>query len=73
LIVVVATLTAWGFWDQGEHAARQCAVDYPHDGQCGLEAMKGDVLAAFFGGGVLVVGLTVVSVRYFRSQSERKS
>jgi len=68
LLLAVALAIFWGGVRWGEHGATQCAIQYPHEGQCGLVAMEGDVIGVFGGVGLFIVGLIVIAVRAFRRQ-----
>lgn len=41
----------------GELGAKQCAIDYPHDGQCGLVVMEGASFGAVEAIVTIVTGL----------------
>ena len=62
LLLAISASVFWGCVRWGEHGAMQCAIQYPHEGQCGLVAMEGDAVGAFLGAGIFLVGLIVIAV-----------
>jgi 8-oxo-dGTP pyrophosphatase MutT (NUDIX family) len=72
LLVVTAFAVAWCCVEVGQHSATQCAIDYPHEGQCGLEAMSG--LAFGFVGGIaiLVGGTAYIVIAAFKRRRANK-
>ena len=57
IIVAIAGLIFLGGIRWGEHGMRQCAIDFPHDGQCGLVGMEGDAFGALGGSIALLCGV----------------
>ena len=67
LVALAAALGTFALcvW-KGYRAADQCAIDYPHDGQCALAAMGGDIAGLLGGFIVLAIGVSIVLVRLGR-------
>jgi hypothetical protein len=67
-----ALLVALGCVEWGQHGARQCAIDYPHEGQCGLVGMEGLAFAFLVAPTTLIagVGLAIWNWRRSRQQSQ---
>jgi hypothetical protein len=57
-ILAFAIFAAGVTW--GERGARRCAIDYPHDGQCGLVVMEGAAFGVVGAAIIVVVGLVFV-------------
>jgi hypothetical protein len=63
-VLVLAICFFAGSVPYGFHEARQCAVEYPHDGQCGLEVMACVVFGIVGGGAILLVGSLLISYQH---------
>jgi hypothetical protein len=61
VLALALALALCGYF-YGQHEARQCAIDYSHDGQCGLEALAGLAFGVF--GAIVVVALGGVAIWY---------
>jgi drug/metabolite transporter (DMT)-like permease len=51
----------------GNQGVQRCAVDYPHDGQCGLVAVMDDIYGFGLAGLILLVGVIVILRRWTRA------
>jgi nitrate reductase gamma subunit len=69
-VLCVAVAIGAGSVPYGFHDAHQCAVDYPHDGQCGLVVMMDVVFGLVGGVAVLVIGGFIVL--YQRAAKDRE-
>jgi len=57
----------------GAQAMRQCAVEYPHEGQCGLEGMAYESVG-FLSAVILFIGGTIAAlVRWSRERNRQKN
>ena len=68
MVVLVSIAVGWVCLEWGQHGARQCAIDYPHDGQCGLVAMEGMAFAMFATPAVFIAG-TIFAIWRWKSDS----
>ena len=72
-VLLVSFAIFMGSIPYGYHDARKCAIDYPHDGQCGLQAMVDWSFGLLFGVSTLVGGGLLVAFRRARQRSETES
>jgi hypothetical protein len=70
LILAFAIFASGVMW--GERGARQCAIDYPHEGQCGLVVMEGAAFGIFGATIVFVIGLVFVIRSAFKQHAGGK-
>jgi hypothetical protein len=55
-VLILALAAIAGGVRYGNYEERQCAIEYPHEGQCGLEAMMGMAYGLVGGLAILVLG-----------------
>lgn len=61
LTVTLALAVARFCISRGFHNADECAIEYPHDGQCGLVAFGGYAVGIFLGAIILISGTLVAA------------
>jgi hypothetical protein len=67
-VLAIAIGVFVGSVQKGNYDVRACAVEYPHDGQCGLEAMADDAVGALVALAILAGGMFWVWRRWFAKQ-----